>query len=101
MGKLTTFEAAAATLPGAWPRFRGERFDGIAEPGVPLARQWPAAGPEVLWSIELGEGHAGAAVRDGRVFVLDYDRDGLGRRPALLLAGRRPASFGDSAIRWR
>ena len=28
----------------------------------------------MLWSIELGEGHAGAAVRDGRVFVLDYDR---------------------------
>jgi outer membrane protein assembly factor BamB len=29
----------------------------------------------VFWSIELGEGHAGAAVRDGRVFVLDYDRN--------------------------
>ena len=28
----------------------------------------------MLWSIELGEGHAGAAVRDGRVYVLDYDR---------------------------
>ena len=26
------------------------------------------------WQTELGEGHAGAAVRDGRVFVLDYDR---------------------------
>jgi outer membrane protein assembly factor BamB len=62
------------SLPGSWPRFRGERFDGIGEPGVPLARQWPATGPPVLWSIELGEGHAGAAVRDGRVFVLDYDR---------------------------
>ena len=62
------------TLAGAWPRFRGERFDGVAEPGVPLARHWPAAGPDVLWSIELGEGHAGAAVWKGRVFVLDYDR---------------------------
>ena len=74
VGKLTTFEAAMPELPGAWPRFRGARFDGVAEPGVPLARQWPAAGPEVLWSIELGEGHAGAAVWNGRVFVLDYDR---------------------------
>jgi outer membrane protein assembly factor BamB len=74
VGKLTKFDGAAASLPGAWPRFRGQRFDGIAEPGSPLMRRWPAAGPAVLWSIEVGEGHAGAAVRDGRVFVLDYDR---------------------------
>ena len=73
-GTLTTFKQTAANLPGAWPRFRGERSDGIAAAGEPLARHWPNAGPKVLWSIELGEGHAGAAVRDGRVFVLDYDR---------------------------
>ena len=74
VGTLTSFGGVAAKLPGVWPRFRGERFDGVAQPGEPLARQWPAAGPTVLWSIELGEGHAGAAVRDGRVYVLDYDR---------------------------
>jgi outer membrane protein assembly factor BamB len=74
VGKLTKLNGVAAQLPGAWPRFRGERFDGIAAPGSPLARKWPATGPRVLWSIELGEGHAGAAVRDGRVYVLDYDR---------------------------
>jgi outer membrane protein assembly factor BamB len=74
VGTLTAFNRAAANLPGAWPRFRGEHFDGIAPPGELLARHWPNAGPRVLWSIELGEGHAGAAVRDGRVFVLDYDR---------------------------
>jgi outer membrane protein assembly factor BamB len=74
VGKLTKFDRTAANLPGGWPRFRGERFDGIAEPGSPLARQWPKTGPAVLWSIELGEGHAGAAVRNGRVYVLDYDR---------------------------
>jgi outer membrane protein assembly factor BamB len=74
VGKLTAFQHAAANLPGAWPRFRGDRFDGIATPGEPLARHWANTGPAVLWSIELGEGHAGAAVRDGRVFVLDYDR---------------------------
>jgi outer membrane protein assembly factor BamB len=74
IGKLTKLDGQPANLPGAWPRFRGERFDGVAQPASPLARQWPPAGPKVLWSIELGEGHAGAAVRDGRVFVLDYDR---------------------------
>ena len=74
VGRLTNFGGVAAKLPGTWPRFRGERYDGIAEPGLPLAREWPSAGPAVLWSIELGEGHAGAAVRDGRVYVLDYNR---------------------------
>jgi len=74
VGKLTTFEHVAADLPGAWPWFRGARFDGIADVGPSLARNWPVGEPEVLWSIELGEGHAGAAVRDSRVFVLDYDR---------------------------
>jgi outer membrane protein assembly factor BamB len=73
-GKLTTFDATVPKLPGNWPRFRGERFDGVAEPGVPLMRQWPAGGPKTLWSISLGEGHAGAAVWNSRVFVLDYDR---------------------------
>ena len=75
IGRLTKFDGKPADLPGAWPHFRGERFDGVGEPGVPLARQWPSTGPDVLWSIELGEGHAGAAVRAGRVFVLDYDRN--------------------------
>jgi outer membrane protein assembly factor BamB len=28
----------------------------------------------VLWAVDLGEGHAGPAVHDGRVYVLDYDR---------------------------
>jgi outer membrane protein assembly factor BamB len=74
VGRTTDLRGVAAKLPGSWPRFRGSRFDGIAEPGSPLARSWPAGGPRVVWTIELGEGHAGAAVRDGCVFVLDYDR---------------------------
>jgi outer membrane protein assembly factor BamB len=74
-GTLTPLGGKAADLPGAWPRFRGERFDGIGVPETSLARKWPQAGPKKLWSIDLGEGHAGAAVLAGRVFVLDYDRE--------------------------
>ena len=74
VGNLQTLGGKPSDLPGSWPRFRGERFDGIGQPGVPLARRWPAGGPKKLWKIDLGEGHAGAAVSAGRVYVHDYDR---------------------------
>jgi len=76
VAKLATFKGRpAADLPGSWPGFRGAKRDGIAGDGVALARSWPAAGPPKLWSVELGEGYAGAAIHDGRVYVLDYDRE--------------------------
>ncbi len=74
VGKLTKSDSKPADLPGSWPRFRGKRFDGIADDGPTLAQTWPKDGPRVLWSIELGEGYASAAVLAGRVYVLDYDR---------------------------
>ncbi len=75
VGKLTKSDGQPADLPGVWPHFRGGKYDGIVDDGVALARSWPKEGPKQLWSIELGEGHAGAAVRGGKVYVLDYDRE--------------------------
>lgn len=60
-------------VPGSWPWFRGPQLDGICRDTTPLAHSWPASGPPVLWSVELGEGYAGAAIDQGRVYVLDYD----------------------------
>ena len=73
-GKLIQFDGVPADLPGAWPRFRGANFDAISSENVRLARSWPGQGPKVLWSIDLGEGYAGAAVLAGRVYILDYDQ---------------------------
>ena len=73
-GELVRFDGVPADLPGAWPRFRGANFDAISAEDVTLARTWAAGGPKVLWSIEVGEGHAGAAILAGRVYILDYDR---------------------------
>jgi outer membrane protein assembly factor BamB len=73
-GQLTTGEGKPSSIPGEWPCFRGKNLDGMGHEPLRLARQWPASGPPALWSIELGEGHAGAAVWGGRVYVLDYDR---------------------------
>lgn len=72
--ELTTYAGQPADLPGAWPQFRGPALDAVGRVEVTLARQWPAGGPPMLWSVDLGEGYAGAAVRDGRVFIADYDQ---------------------------
>ncbi len=75
-GEFIQFDGVPSELPGAWPRFRGPNLDAISsDENVTLARIWPANGPKVLWSIDVGEGYAGAAVLAGRVYVLDYDRE--------------------------
>jgi outer membrane protein assembly factor BamB len=61
-------------LPGSWPCFRGSDHDNVFKESVSLGRAWPAGGPKKLWQIKLGEGYAGAAVRNSRVYVLDYDQ---------------------------
>lgn len=58
----------------SWPQFRGPERDGRAMSQQGLLRQWPDEGPEQLWSIEVGEGHAGAAIDRGRVYLIDYDK---------------------------
>ena len=72
---LTPGSGQPADLPGAWPCFRGANLDAVAADPVPLADSWPNEGPKALWSVDLGEGYAGAAVLNGRVYVMDYDRE--------------------------
>jgi outer membrane protein assembly factor BamB len=53
-----------------WPQYLGPDRNAISgETG--LRRSWPEGGPEVMWTIPLGEGFAGPAVSDGKVYVLD------------------------------
>lgn len=73
VGKLDKLDGVPADLPGDWPHFRGKDFDNIVKDAPKLADSWPKEGPKTLWKVELGEGHAAAAVWKGRVFVLDYD----------------------------
>ena len=74
-GTLTGGTGTPAEIAGGWPRFRGADLNNIYENGeVALAGQWPANGPATMWSLKVGEGYAGAAVWQGRVFLLDYDK---------------------------
>jgi outer membrane protein assembly factor BamB len=60
-------------VPGEWPRFRGADFDNINKDTTPLAESWDTTGPPVVWKVTLGEGYAGAAVKNGRVYIMDYN----------------------------
>jgi outer membrane protein assembly factor BamB len=75
LGKVISSTGKPANLPGEWSQFRGPNRDSITTNITKLSRDWKASPPRELWSLELGEGYAGAAVRAGRVFVFDYDRD--------------------------
>lgn len=74
-GKVTRGDGAASKLPGSWPGFRGPARDGISAETTTLARTWEGGGPRELWGIDLGEGYAGPAIADGRVYLIDYDRE--------------------------
>ncbi|MGA2799223.1 MAG: PQQ-binding-like beta-propeller repeat protein [Thermoguttaceae bacterium] len=65
----------SSALSGSWPCFRGAEHDGISKDEISLARQWPEGGPEKLWTVELGDGYAAAAISAGRVYVLDHVHD--------------------------
>ena len=64
-----------------WPHLRGPSFDGVStETG--LADAWPARGPPQLWTRELGQGHSGFIVAQGRVYT---QRQTLGGQTVLCL----------------
>jgi outer membrane protein assembly factor BamB len=63
---------AIVGLAGDWPQFRGpDRSNISSETG--LLRSWPTNGPTVVWRTSVCEGYAGAAIKDGRVYLNDYD----------------------------
>jgi len=67
------FLLCAGLAGGAdWPQFRGSERNAVS-PETGLLRTWPEGGPEVLWSIPVGQGYAGAAIHSGRVYFNDYD----------------------------
>jgi outer membrane protein assembly factor BamB len=72
--------AAVATLTlwcpelGAqdWAQFLGPDGDGTSTQ-TGLLREWPASGPEVLWTKSLGRGYGGPVIKAGRAYILDRD----------------------------
>ncbi len=69
------FATLETELEETWPRFRGEHFDNVSRSNVSLIESFPEGGPTVMWKVDLGEGHAGAAIYKGTVYLLDYDEE--------------------------
>lgn len=71
--KFESFATSTSNLKGTWTRFRGADYDNIVKNSVPLKNSWSGNEPEIKWAVDLGEGHAGAAIYEGKVYVMDYD----------------------------
>ena len=55
-----------------WPQFMGPDRNGISkETGI--LKTWPAEGPKVVWSTDLGIGFGGPVIKAGKVYLLDRD----------------------------
>lgn len=55
-----------------WPQYLGPDRNSKS-PQENILRSWPEGGPEVLWTVDVGIGYGGPAIRDGRVYLLDRD----------------------------
>ena len=71
--KFESFATSTSSLKGTWTRFRGADYDNIVKNSLPLKNSWAGNEPEIKWSVDLGEGHAGPAIYEGKVYVMDYD----------------------------
>lgn len=69
--KFIRFTNFQSHLTGEWNRFRGPDFDNISKENIRLINHW-TDDPEILWEVELGEGHAAPVIYHGLVYLLDY-----------------------------
>lgn len=80
-----------------WPQYLGPGRNGISEQKG-ILRTWPAKGPEVLWTVNLGIGFGGPVSKNGKVYLLDRD-DKVGDKLRCfdLITGKELWSFGYDA----
>ncbi|MCX7805860.1 MAG: PQQ-binding-like beta-propeller repeat protein [Planctomycetota bacterium] len=74
-GRLTAGPGKPSAIRGSWPQFRGPDRSNVAPDSEKLPPTLSKETVRIVWSLEVGEGHAGAAVAEGCVYLIDYDRD--------------------------
>lgn len=94
-GELTLGSGTPSQIAANWSQFRGDNRNAISTETITLKKNWSEENlPPTLWGLPLGEGYAGFAVRNGRVYILDYDEENY--RDAL-----RCLSLDDGQEIWR
>ena len=74
-GVFESFDGVAPEIAGYWPSFRGPNFDNIAADAPALANEWAGSGPEIVWSVDIGNGYAAPSVLNGIVYLMDYNEE--------------------------
>lgn len=69
---LTLADIAINNNKASWTNFRGSDFDNINKEKIKLISKFPKDGPKIIWSVDLGEGHAAPVIQNGKVYILDY-----------------------------
>ena len=67
--------SSESELTEKWPSFRGVDQDNISRSKVKLIDKFRDTIPDIMWQVELGEGHSGAVIYEGIVYLLDYDEE--------------------------
>lgn len=55
-----------------WPQYLGPNRNSTSSQKS-ILRSWPEKGPEVLWTVNVGQGFGGPVIKDGKVYLLDRD----------------------------
>lgn len=69
--RLTKLAKEPLPTQAPWRQFLGPNRDGIAIEGPTLSRDWLDIEPVVQWRTTMSGGFGGAAIDQGRVFILD------------------------------
>src|SRR5437870_4829282 len=64
---------AVALRADDWPQWLGPKRDGVWRENGILSK-FPQGGPKVRWRTPIGEGYAGPAVANGKVYITDRIR---------------------------
>ncbi|MDR1958990.1 MAG: PQQ-binding-like beta-propeller repeat protein [Planctomycetaceae bacterium] len=64
-----------SAVTAVWPCFRGPNLDAVSPEEMPLLDAFPESKPKFLWRKPAGDGYASAAIRNGAVYLIDYDRE--------------------------
>lgn len=67
---LLAFSAATLPLAAAdWPQLLGPQRDGVADASEHALAKTPGSEPKQVWEKDLGSGHAGPVVAEGKVII--------------------------------